>query len=62
MDLKLAGKRALVTGAGRGLGRSISLCLAGEGAEVVVVSRTAQDIESLVAEMEIGRASGRASV
>jgi NAD(P)-dependent dehydrogenase (short-subunit alcohol dehydrogenase family) len=51
MNLNLRGKRALVTGAGRGIGRSIALCLAREGASVSVVSRTLSDIESLVAEM-----------
>lgn len=57
MKLGLEGKRALVTGAGRGLGRSISLCLARESASVAVVSRTASDIDALVGEMG-GAASG----
>lgn len=51
MDLGIAGKRALVTGAGRGIGRSIACCLAREGARVAVVSRSAGDVESLVAQM-----------
>lgn len=39
MDLQLSGKRALVTGSSSGIGRSIALVLAREGAEVVVHGR-----------------------
>lgn len=51
MDLGIKGKRALVTASGRGLGRSIALCLAREGARVAVVSRTQSDIDELLKEM-----------
>ncbi|HET9918784.1 MAG TPA: SDR family NAD(P)-dependent oxidoreductase [Ktedonobacteraceae bacterium] len=50
--LPLAGKRAVVTGAGRGIGRSIALALAEAGADVVVSARTGSEIEALAAEIE----------
>jgi 3-oxoacyl-[acyl-carrier protein] reductase len=50
MDLGLRGKVALVTGAGRGVGREIALSLAAEGAAVAVNYRSsAKDAETLVA-------------
>src|SRR2546421_9165425 len=55
----LVGKRAVVTGAGRGIGRCIALALAEAGADVAVSARTANDIEALVAEI---RATGRQGV
>lgn len=51
MDMGLRGRRALVTAAGRGLGRSAALCLARAGARVAVVARTQADIDDLVAAM-----------
>ncbi len=54
----LAGKRAVVTGAGRGIGHSIALALAEAGADVAVTARTAHEIEQLVAQIrEKGRQS-----
>jgi 3-oxoacyl-[acyl-carrier protein] reductase len=45
MDLGLAGRTALVTGATRGIGLAIAQALAGEGVRVAVVARTAEDVE-----------------
>ncbi|XP_021031422.1 L-xylulose reductase [Mus caroli] len=50
MDLGLAGRRALVTGAGKGIGRSTVLALKAAGAQVVAVSRTQEDLDDLVRE------------
>jgi 2-hydroxycyclohexanecarboxyl-CoA dehydrogenase len=56
----LAGRRALVTGGGRGIGAAIARRLAAEGAEVVIVSRTL-DVAQAVAE-EIGATTIQADV
>lgn len=45
MDLGLEGKRAIVTGGSRGIGRAIARVLATEGADVVIAARTAHDLE-----------------
>jgi len=47
---QLANQIAVVTGAGRGIGRAIALRFAAEGADVVCVSRTAENAEKVAAE------------
>lgn len=49
---KLNGKVALITGAGRGIGRASALEMAKAGADLVLVSRTAADLEFLEAELK----------
>ena len=46
----IEGHVALVTGAGRGLGRACALALSGAGARVIAVSRTANELASLAGE------------
>lgn len=52
----LTGKVAIVTGSGRGIGKAIALGLARAGADIVVLARTASDIEKTASEVRsLGR-------
>lgn len=55
-ELSLEGKVAIVTGAGRGIGRGIAVAFAQAGADVAVASRTVEELESVAQEV---RALGR---
>ncbi len=57
MDLELAGRRALVTGGSRGIGKAIARVLASEGARVAIAARDAERLAGAAAEIEA--ATGR---
>jgi len=59
MNLGIEGKRALVTGASRGIGRAIALGLAREGAKVAGVARSEQELGSLLNQIG-GESAGHA--
>ena len=52
MDLKLKGKKALVTGSTRGIGLRIARQLADEGVDVGICARTAEDVEKTIVELK----------
>jgi 3-oxoacyl-[acyl-carrier protein] reductase len=56
MDLGIHGKRALVCGASKGLGRACAVALAAEGVQVTIVARRPEPLQAAAAEIE--RASG----
>lgn len=62
MDLKIGGKRAIVTGGSRGIGRCCALALACEGASVCVVARDRSRLDRVVEEIKDRGAVGYAVV
>ena len=52
MDLAIAGRTALVTGASMGIGRGIALALAGEGVRLAIVARRRNLLEEVAAEIQ----------
>ncbi len=50
--MTIEGQHAVITGAGRGIGRSISLALAAAGVEVVLASRTKSQLEAVALEIK----------
>lgn len=57
MDLELAGKRAIVTGGSRGIGKVIARALAAEGVDVAISARTEGPLRETAA--ELAQATGR---
>jgi NAD(P)-dependent dehydrogenase (short-subunit alcohol dehydrogenase family) len=57
MDLGLTGKRAIVTGGSRGIGKAVARVLADEGCDVALAARTREPLEEAAAELE--SATGR---
>ncbi len=58
-SLALPGKVAIITGGGTGMGRSMALEFAKAGADIVVASRTAANLEEVAAGV---RALGRRAI
>jgi len=61
-SMRLDGRRALVTGAGRGIGLAAAAALAQAGAEVVLAARSAHEIEAAAAAIRAAGGEARALV
>lgn len=57
MDLKLTGKRAVVTGGSRGIGKAIAFALAAEGVDLALIARSVEPLEQTARDIasETGR-------
>ena len=48
MDLNISGKRAVITGGSKGIGREIALTLSKEGVDVLICARGQEDLDNTV--------------
>lgn len=60
LNFRLEGRTALITGAGRGIGRACAVALAEAGAEVWLASRTRDEVEAAAAEIRAAGAKATA--
>jgi len=51
MNLGLGGKRALVTGGSKGIGKAVARSLAAEGCDVAIAARTRAELDATAAEL-----------
>ena len=51
MDLGLKGRRALITGGSKGIGKAIAFELAGEGADLALCARSNEALQATAAEL-----------
>ena len=51
MSTSLKGKKAIITGAGRGIGRAIAIALAKEGVHLGLIARTEEGLKSVANEI-----------
>lgn len=62
LDIDIKGQVAVITGAGKGIGRACALAFAEEGVHCVLASRTASDLESLAEEIAALKTGAKALV
>ena len=51
MDLGLKGKKVIITGATRGIGRAVANLFASEGADIALCARSADEVETAAREL-----------